>query len=275
MQIRRSVRENPQLPVPPLDGGFSPTTEEGKSIEKDESKPEEELELSSKAQKSMKHVKHKSKHNKIVRRGGDCKRKYMKSKCASIVKIFSASCAGLKNGKLSSLNAEVRATNANIITLQETHYKQKGKIKLDKHFVVFEAIRSKKGGGTAIAIHEDLKPKLIQEYSEEFELLVVEIKTAEEPIRIVSGYGPQENWEEEKRRPFFLALETEIEKSELAGVSVIIELDANSKLGKHYIANDPHDMSPNGVLLSAIIERHNLIVGNGSPSALGPSQESV
>ena len=98
---------------------------------------------------------------------------------------------------------------------------------------------------------------------------MVEIKTAEEPIRIVSGYGPQENWEEEKRRPFFLALETEIEKSELAGVSVIIELDANSKLGKHYIANDPHDMSPNGVLLSAIIERHNLIVGNGSPKCSG------
>ena len=98
---------------------------------------------------------------------------------------------------------------------------------------------------------------------------MVEIKTAEGPVRIVSGYGPQENWEEEKRRPFFLALEIEIEKSELAGVSVIIELDANSKFGKHYITNDPHDMSPNGALLSEIIERHNIIVGNGSPKCSG------
>ena len=85
---------------------------------------------------------------------------------------------------------------------------------------------------------------------------MVEIVTVKESVRIVSGYGPQENWEEEKRRPFFLALETEIEKSELAGISVIIELDANSKLGKQYIPNDPYDMSPNGALLSDIIERH-------------------
>ena len=98
---------------------------------------------------------------------------------------------------------------------------------------------------------------------------MVEIVTEKEPIRIVTGYGPQENWEEEKRRPFFLALETEIEKSELAGISVIIELDANSKLGKQYIPNDPHDMSPNGALLSDIIERHNLIVCNGSTKCSG------
>ena len=64
-----------------------------------------------------------------------------------------------------------------IVTLQKTHFREKGKIKLDRECVIFEAIRTKKGGGTAIAIHEDLKPKLIEEYSEEFELLVVEVMT--------------------------------------------------------------------------------------------------
>ena len=63
-------------------------------------------------------------------------------------------------------------------------------------------------------------------------MLVVEVETKKKDIRIMSGYGPQENWEEEKRLPFFVALETEIEKSELAGKSIVIELDANSKLGK-------------------------------------------
>ena len=43
------------------------------------------------------------------------------------------------------------------------------------NFVVFEAIRKKKGGGTIVAVHQDLKPKLIEEYNDEFELLVVEI----------------------------------------------------------------------------------------------------
>ena len=35
--------------------------------------------------------------------------------------------------------------------------------------------------------------------------------------------------------PFFVALETEIEKAALAYRSVIIEMDANAKLGKKYI----------------------------------------
>ena len=137
----------------------------------------------------------------------------MKSKCASSIKLFSANCAGLKNGKQRSLNAEVYNSNSNIVTLQETHFKQKGKIHMDKCFVIFEAIRTKKGGGTAIAIHENLKPKLIKEYSDQFELLVVEIQTEDTDIRIISGYGPQENLEEEKRREFFVALETEVEKA--------------------------------------------------------------
>jgi exonuclease III len=140
---------------------------------------------------------------------------------------------------------------------------------MDKSFVIFEAIRSKKGGGTAKAINENLKPKRIEEYSDDFELLVVEFDTREKNIRIISGYGPQENIEEEKRVLFFLALETEIEKATLAGASIIIEADMNSKLGPKYIPNDPHELSPNGSLLAAIIERQNLIVGNGSQKCRG------
>ena len=41
---------------------------------------------------------------------------------------------------------------------------------------------------------------------------------------------------------FFLALETEIEKATLAGKSIVIETDANSKLGSKYIPNDPHEI---------------------------------
>ena len=120
-----------------------------------------------------------------------------------------------------------------------------------------------------IAIHKDLNPKLVQEYNDDFELLVVEIDTQENSIRVISGYGPQENWDEEKRIPFFIALETEIEKAELEGRSIIVEIDANSKLGEMYIPNDPHEITPNGRLLAAIIERHSLILGNGSTNCTG------
>ena len=184
------------------------------------------------------------------------------------IKMFSTNGAGIIGGKVKSLLAEVKHTQCNIVTVQETHCRTKGKIQIE-NFVIFEAIRKVKGGGTMIAIHECMKPKLIEEYSENFELIVVEIESKEKQIRIISGYGPQENWDEEKRLPFFLALEVEIEKANLAGKSVIIEMDANCKLGRKYIPQDPHEMTPNGSLLAAIIERQQLVVANGTSKCQG------
>ena len=60
--------------------------------------------------------------------------------------------------------------------------------------------------------------------------------------------------------PFFTALEEEISKAHMLGIAIIIELDANSKLGTEYIKNDPYKMSQNGKVLSGIKERHALIV---------------
>ena len=48
----------------------------------------------------------------------------------------------------------------------------------------------------------------------------------------------------------------------MEGKSIIIEMDANSKLGKAVIKSDPHNQTPNGKLLYNIIQRHNLVVLN-------------
>ena len=42
---------------------------------------------------------------------------------------------------------------------------------------------------------------------------------------------------------FFTALEEEINKAEMEGKSILIPMDANSKLSKHIIEMDPHDQS--------------------------------
>ena len=55
-------------------------------------------------------------------------------------------------------------------------------------------------------MHKALNPILIEEYSEHFELIVVEISIGKKEIRIIKGYGPQETWPEEDRLPFFQAL---------------------------------------------------------------------
>ena len=87
-------------------------------------------------------------------------------------------------------------------TRQRFSMKRKGRIQIKDH-VVFEAIRKATGGGTLISGHKNLNPKLIEQYEEDFELLVVEIELKQKKVRVISGYGPQENWPEERRRPFF------------------------------------------------------------------------
>ena len=44
--------------------------------------------------------------------------------------------------------------------------------------------------------------------------------------------------------------------------SVIVQLDANSKLGPDIVPGDPHRQSPNGKVLAGILERHAIIVVN-------------
>ena len=150
-----------------------------------------------------------------------------------------------------------------MFTIQETNHKIKGKYKNDE-FQIFEAIRkNKEKGGTMLGIHKSLEPVLIEEYSERFELLVAEITVANKEIRLITGYGPQENWTDDEKMPFFVALEEEVSKAIMNNKSIIIEIDANSKLGPTYIEKDPKPMSPNGTILAGIIERHALIVANG------------
>ena len=164
--------------------------------------------------------------------------------------------------KVESLKYQIKHLNIGVFTLQETQFSKRGKLQIDG-FEIFEALRKKEGGGTLIGAHKSLEPILIHEYSEEFELLVVEINIGGKYIRIVSGYGPQETWAIEKRMPFFAALEEELTKSELAGTSVLVCFDANSKMGPSFIPGDPHTQSENGKIMEGIIERHALTVANG------------
>ena len=45
---------------------------------------------------------------------------------------------------------------------------------------------------------------------------------------------------------------------------MILQFDANAKLGPSYIRDDPKEMSVNGKILAGVIERHALVVLNGS-----------
>ena len=114
-----------------------------------------------------------------------------------------------------------------------------------------------------IGAHKSLDPILIEEYSKDFELLVVEVKIANKEIRIMSGCGPQENWKLDDKMPFFRALEEEVIKAKINNKVVFIQMDANSELGPEWIEGDPHKQTANGTILADILTRQDLIVING------------
>ena len=183
--------------------------------------------------------------------------------------MFSNNAAGINNASKSfCLKSEIMLNNAAIFTIQETNFKKKGKFQV-KGYNIFESIRKKEKGDVLIGVHQAFKPVLISEYNDEFELLVVEITVENKQLRLISGVGPQENQTEANRLPFFLTLEKEIAMAEMDGKSIIIEMDANSKLGPDRIPHVKHDMSPNGRLLSGIIDKHALFVVNGSSKCVG------
>ena len=62
---------------------------------------------------------------------------------------------------------------------------------------------------------------------------------------------------------FFSALEPEFTRAILAGKSIMICFDANSKMSQQYIPGDPHVISENGKILEGILNRNALIVVNG------------
>ena len=114
--------------------------------------------------------------------------------------IFTTNAAGIKN-KIHSLKNELNHLGCGIFTLQESHLKKKGKITIDG-WELFEAMRKKEFGGTMIRVNKALDPVLIEEYCDEFELLVVEANIGDKDVRIISGYGPQETWKTEDKLPF-------------------------------------------------------------------------
>ena len=122
-----------------------------------------------------------NKSKKVTRKVKKKVKRGRKKSSEKFLNIFSTNAAQLK-GKLDSFKSELKLTNAAVFTVQETHYPVKGKFMIED-YEIFEAIRKKEKGGTMVGVHSALQPVLVQEYSEEFELLVVEVKINKKEIR--------------------------------------------------------------------------------------------
>ena len=119
---------------------------------------------------------------------------------------------------------------------------------------------TKGGGGLFTAVKEDLNPVLVAQGDEDTEIVVVEADLGTKKVRIVNGYGPQEDDDIQDILNFWQEMEKIIIQAAEDKCLILIELDANAKLGNEIIRNDPHKMSNNGKLMMDIITRQNLVI---------------
>ena len=111
------------------------------------------------------------------------------------------------NSKKESLFHAINEFKPRVLTLQETKVKKAGSIKIPG-YQIFEKLRNGKGGGGLLtAVAEDLEPVLVSTGSEDTDIITVEAKVEKHRIRIINGYGPQEDDEKNQILNFWQDIE--------------------------------------------------------------------
>ena len=111
----------------------------------------------------------------------------------------------------------------------------------------------------------------------ETKLLIVQVKINKIKVRIFNGYGPQEPIQSQRRveeqyqvvENYWSEVEKEVIAANEEGCLVVMEMDANAKVGEGVIKNDPNSMSHNGRILMDIVKRQNLRILNTSNKCKG------
>ena len=143
-----------------------------------------------------------------------------------------------------------------------------GSIKVDD-YQIFEKIRPGLGGGLLTAVKLSLSPVLISPCNDEADILVVQCQADNTKIRVINGYGPQESEQLANKLTFWSSLEQEIICAKNEQCAILVQLDANAKVGNTVIQGDPNAMSENGKMLLNLVERENLFIQNISPLCNG------
>ena len=166
-------------------------------------------------------------------------------------------------GKQESWKNAVNNFKPSIITVQETKINRMGQIKL-KGYQIFENIRTVgKGGGLLTAVDEDMFPVLTSTgENDEAEFITVQVKAGNHDIRIINAYGPQEDDNTVKIYNCWEEIENEIISAKDNNCLILLQLDANAKVGKQEIPGDPNEISNNGKIMLEMVKRQGLIIAN-------------
>ena len=183
--------------------------------------------------------------------------------------MLGANAAGLKS-KLTSFRKVLTSLQPSVFFIEETKYKDVGKLKVE-NYVIFELTRKNKdGGGLALGCSKDLQPVLLREGDDNVEALSVEIFVKDMRIRCCIAYGCQENETVERKDAFWTFLEEEVLEAEICETGFILHFDGNLWAGKNIIPGDPRPQNKNGKLFQEFLERNpQLSVVNALPLCKG------
>ena len=105
--------------------------------------------------------------------------------------------------------------------------------------------------------------------SSQLEILVVQVRVGEFNLRVINSYGPQEDSNLNEITDFWQKIEAEVINAKVDECLVLLQLDANAKVGHQVIKNDPHSTSGNGQILIDLVTRQNMFIVNSLPLCQG------
>ena len=107
--------------------------------------------------------------------------------------------------KLNSLDSVLKEVQPTVFFIQESKFKQQGKIKTEnaRNYQIFELLRKESGGGgLAIGALHDVEPVWLSEGDDTVEVLVIQVRFGELVVRCVGAYGPQETDSIDRKQKF-------------------------------------------------------------------------
>ena len=163
-----------------------------------------------------------------------------------------------------TLKKVIAELKPSVFFVEETKFKDEGKIKLEK-YIIFEFVRKSRdgGGGLALGCVKQLKPSWVREGDENVEALSVEIFVQSMKVRCCAAYGCQESELLEKKLAFWNYLDEEVAQASASGAGLVIHFDGNLWAGKNIKPDDPRPQNKNGKLFEGFLSRnHHLTVVN-------------
>jgi hypothetical protein len=170
------------------------------------------------------------------------------------VRFLGVNAAGLRS-KLLTFRKIISELKPSVFFIEESKYKEEGKLKLE-NYVIFELVREhKEGGGLALGCVKELKPVLVRKGNDDIEAVSINIFFKSMKTRCVVAYGCQENSSVEKKTAFWSYIEEEVTAAWESDSGFILHFDGNLWAGPHLVPGDPRPQNNNGKLFMEFLSR--------------------